>query len=99
MGRKRAKEVKVKEEKQNKKIRLAASALDLQKKEIKELEEHNLILLFTNGPGGAESELARDFFTMRQKDVLEKMRSEREKESAMDVLAEVANDTTDDAEE
>lgn len=101
MGRKRAKEVRIKEEQQNKKLRLAESALELQKKQVKELEEHNLILLFTNGPGGTESELAREFFTMRQKAVLEKMRSEqkKEEESAMNVLAEVATDTIDDVEE
>lgn len=55
------KENKVYEEKQNKKLRLATSDLQLQKKQVEELREHNLILLFSNGPGGSDSELSKDF--------------------------------------
>lgn len=101
MERKRTKKVKMKEEPQNEKLRLAGSATELQKKQIKELKKHNLILLFKNSPGDAESELARMFFTMMQNAVLKKMSSEQEKmeESARNVLAEVATYTTDDLEE
>lgn len=91
MGIKRAKHVKEMEQTNIKKIRLAQSALELQKKQVKELEEHNMILLFTNGPGGSESEMAREFFTLRQKAVLDKLKTERdasEKEGALDLLSQ-----------
>lgn len=94
IGRMRAKAEKAKEEQANKKLRLANSALELQKKQVKELEEHNIILLFTNGPGGADSDLAKEFFAMKQKAVIEKMRTEVE-ESAMNVLAEFADESTE----
>lgn len=95
VGRKRAKELKAKEEQHNKRIRLAQAALELQKKQVHELEEHNNILLFSNGPGGSDSEYAREFFAMRQKSALEKLRASMEGEDGsvhgMDGLAEVAD--------
>lgn len=78
-GRKRAKEIQMKEEQQNKKIRLAQSALEIQKKQVQELEEHNLILLFTNGPGGNNSQNAQEFFSLKQKEALEKLRAKQRK--------------------
>lgn len=55
-------EYKLKADQGYKKFCLASLDLEFQKKQVKELEEHNLIFLFSNGPGGSEPELAKDIF-------------------------------------
>lgn len=52
MGRWRAKEVMAKEEQENERIRPASSAIELQKKRVKGLEEQKFIILLTDGSGG-----------------------------------------------
>lgn len=51
-----------------------------------------MVLLFTNGPCGSNSEYGREFFLMKQKAALEKMHASQENGSdGMDALAEVVS--------
>lgn len=98
-GRQKAKQERDNQEHRDKKMRMAAKAVELQKKQVHELEMHNMILLFTNGPGGADSAASREFFTLQQKEALRMMRARAsadrnsttsDGEDALGTLAEVA---------
>lgn len=82
--------MKNREDQENKKLCLATLALEFWKKQVRELEEHSVVLLFTNEPRGFDSELAMEVFAMRQKAVINKMRSEQSG-CAIAVWADVAS--------
>lgn len=68
-GRKREMELRARKDHRKKKLKMATEVLDLQKRHILELKRHNDIQLFTSGPGGAESDMVRQFFKLKQEDV------------------------------
>lgn len=58
-----------------KKLKLAEKAVRLQEQQVEEISGRNDIMLFTNGPGGADLEMARKFFSLKQKKALMKLRA------------------------
>ena len=66
-GRQLAKQQRALEEHRSKKLRMTNEEIALQKRHVEELERHNDINLFTQGPGGAESDMAKQFFAIQQK--------------------------------
>lgn len=94
-GRQRSKELRALEEHRSKKLKMASESLDLQKRHVEELERQNDIQLFTSGPGGAESDMAKEFFRLKQEERLDAMRESAQKRTAsraLDVLANIATD-------
>lgn len=69
-GRRKAKEMAALQHMKAKKMKLAETAIKLQERQLAELAERNEILLFSNGPGGANSDMAREFFSLKQKKAL-----------------------------
>ena len=58
----------------------------LQEQHVEELNRRNEILLFSNGPGGCDSEMAREYFKLIQEEALEKLKDRmREKELAKEM--------------
>lgn len=62
MGLKHAKEVSMKEEQKSRKICVGQSKHELRNKQFRESEEQNLVLLFKDGQGRLESEMAKRSF-------------------------------------
>ena len=94
-GRQFAKQQRALEQHRAKKLRMTSEAIALQKRHVEALERNNDIALFTQGPGGAESGMAKEFFAIQQKKRLDAMRAEAEGEKAeggLDVLATVIVD-------
>lgn len=86
-GRKKAKMDMREEAKTDKKLRLAESSLELQRQQIKQMESHNAMMAFTNGPGGAASDEAQEYFALVRSEFLEaarKRKREREEEEKVD---------------
>lgn len=73
-GRRKAKEQEQKAHNSRKKLKIAEEALKLQEKRNLALTRHNEILLFTHGPGGVESEGAKEYFKLMQEEALDAIR-------------------------
>lgn len=94
-GRQYAKQQRALEEHRTKKLWMAKEAIYLQKRHVEALERHNDIQLFTQGTGGAQSPMAKQYFAMQQKKILESMQAEMHKEcdkDGLDVLGTVVVD-------
>ena len=74
VGRKRAKDDKLKLQLQFKKVKPAEATLQSANARNEALARHNEILLFTQGPGGASSEELKEFFTLLRAEALTKAR-------------------------
>lgn len=74
-GRRKAKQEQADQHVRAKKLKLAEAAVRLQEQQVEEITRRNEILLFTNGPGGADSEMAREFFKLKQEEALQNMRA------------------------
>lgn len=95
-GRQYAKQQRALEEHRTKKLRMAKEAIDLQKRHVEALERHNDIQLFTQGPGGAQSSMAKQYFAMQQKKRLQSMQATMDKDSENDGLDVLATEVVDD---
>lgn len=49
-----------------KKLKLAETAVRIQKQQVVEITRRNEIMLFANGPGSADSEMGRKYFELKQ---------------------------------
>ena len=79
-----------------KKLKLAEHAVRLQEQHVEELNRRNEILLFSNGPGGRESEMAREYFALKQAEALEKLKERiRKNESAKMLDSDRVGDTVE----
>lgn len=73
IGRRAAREKAATDHVRMKKVKLAERALRLQEAHVEQITRRNENLLFTSGPTGSSSELARQYFVLRQKEVMEKL--------------------------
>lgn len=93
-GRRKAKEELAAHHMRAKKIKIAETAVKLQQQQVAEITRRNEILLFTNGPGGSESCMAKEFFALKQAEALEAIKArmqkkEAEKATNLNLLGEV----------
>ena len=58
---------------------MACESLNLQKRHLEELKRQNDMQLFTSGPGGAESNMAKEFFLLKQEERLAAMKENARK--------------------
>lgn len=106
-GRKRAKVEKQEDVKKEKKLRLAASTMKLHEDQVRQMQNHNAMVAFTQGPGGASSEQAKEYFALVAEEALiaaRERKAEREKEnkdaaekarSGLEVLFDTVGDVVD----
>lgn len=95
-GRRKAKEELAVQNIRAKKLKLAEHAVRLQEQHVEELNRRNEILLFSNGPGGRESEMAREYFALKQAEALEKLKERiRKNESAKVLDSDRVGDTVE----
>lgn len=97
-GRRKAKDELAAQHARAKKLKIAEQAVRLQQQQVEELSRRNEIILFTNGPGGSNSEMARQYFALKQAEVLERMRermrsSEAQNATNLNLLGDVAENT------
>lgn len=78
------------EEHRSKKLRMTSDVLEQQKRHIEELERLNEILLITQGPGGLKLEMAKEFFLMNQKELLDSMKAKTRTVAETDGLGMLA---------
>lgn len=55
-----------------KKVKLVERSIRLQKQHIEEIKRWNDMLLFMNCPNGASSDLAKDYFALEPRELLQK---------------------------
>lgn len=96
-GRRKAKEELAAQHVRAKKLKLAEQAVRLLDEQVQALNKRNEILLFTNGPGGADSDMAREYFSLKQAEALQKLKeSMRGKEAEKATNTSLNNDAADD---
>lgn len=94
-GRQRAKELRSLAEHRVKKLRMANDSLELHKRHVAALDRHNDITLFTSGPGGANSEMAQEYFKLQQEERLLALKASLKKRTAGDERTEEEDVTSD----
>lgn len=77
-GRKKAKADAAMQAIRAKKLKLVESAVRIQQQHVAEITRRNEILLFANGPGGAESDMAKKYFELKQKETLRALEASME---------------------
>ena len=76
MGRKRAKDMKKRDEETTKKLRLAAESVEAQRERNKALKRHYEIMLFTQAPAGCDDNDAVEYFRIMRPRGLSELRHE-----------------------
>ena len=103
-GRKAGKEDEKKEEASQKKLKIAETALSLQKQQVDAMKQRNEMLAFTSGPGGVESPEAKEYFSILRQEAISSARRrldtaaqphEQNEKDGLDVLGETASDIVD----